>query len=369
MRSSVKSWLAASAVALSVSSAGAKVLEDVVAKVNGKPLYLSEYRKNLRSVLDNFGQNLPEMLADEASVRQIREKVLQQMIDDEVVAQAAEARDIKVHGREIDKGIEEVQETNFRVDPATGKRRSDEEAAKALKAELAKEGLTEEQFRDRIRRQLMARKLMEEEVRSRLKEPDDQKAREAFEKLRAVARGSTDVVKGLPELREQAFLSFGGRIRDLHAERVRVAHILVKVPPNSSMVAKNKALEKAKELKRRIDGGEDFADVAEKQSDDAESAARGGDLGPILRGWMPKAFEDAAFSLSVGQVSQPVETDFGYHLIRVQEKRAQESIQFEKLRLDIKQFLMGMEFQEKLQEFVKRLRAKATIEVQLPADN
>lgn len=368
MHSSVKSWPLAVAVVLAASAAGAKVLEDVVAKVNGKPLYLSEYRKNLRSVLDNFGQNLPEMLADEGSVRQIRQKVLQQMIDDEVVAQAAESRAIKVHGREIDKGIEEVQETNFRVDPS-GKRRSDAEVSEALKSELAKEGLTEEQFRDRIRRQLMARKLMEEEVRSKLKEPDDDKAREAFETLRAVARGSTEAVKGLSELRGQAFLSFGTRIRDLHAERVRVAHILVKVPPNAGMVAKNKALEKAKAIKRRLAGGEDFADAAGKDSDDAESAARGGDLGPILRGWMPKPFEDAAFSLPVGQVSDPVETDFGYHLIRVQEKRAQESVQFDKLRLDIKQFLMGMEFQEKLQEFVKRLRAKATIEVQLPADN
>ena len=76
----------------------------------------------------------------------------------------------------------------------------------------------------------------------------------------------------------------------------------------------------ANELRQRIVDGEDFATLAEQYSDDTTSAVNGGDLGWFGRGAMVTPFEDAAFSLEVGQISEPVKTDFGYHLIEVLEK-------------------------------------------------
>jgi hypothetical protein len=72
---------------------------------------------------------------------------------------------------------------------------------------------------------------------------------------------------------------------------------------------------------RIVDGGEDFAELARQYSEDPGSAPRGGDLGFFGRGQMARAFEDAAFSLETGQVSEPVRTRFGFHLIRVDERR------------------------------------------------
>jgi len=355
------------AALLSVS-AEAKILEDVVARVNGKPLMLTEYRKNLRGMLENVRMNLPEVLKDEEKVTEIREKILEQMIDDELMAQEAEKTRMSIHTRELDKGVQEVMDKGFSVDPKTGRRLTESEKKAALKEAIEEEGLSEEKFRERIKRQMMIRKLIDSRVNAKLKEPSDEAAKEAFKIFQTIAKGSTDVVKGMKEEMGQAYLLFGTRVKNAHMERIRVSHILVKVPPGSSIVAKNDALKKAKGLKKKIDGGADFFELAQSDSDDLESSPRGGDLGPILKGWMPQPFEDAAFALAVGEVSEPVLTDFGYHLIRVQEKRASEPLNFDKLKSEIKQFLMSVDQQEALVKLVESLRAAATLERMLPKD-
>ena len=261
MRSSSRMFPALAAAALGASLAFAaplafaKVLEDVVARVNGKPLLLSEYKKNVRTVMENYQHSLPQIMHDEEALKEVRKKVLDQMIDDELLAQDAEKAGLKIHERELDKGIEEVQERNFRVDDATGKRRTDGETKAALARELEKEGLSDDQFRERIRRQILMRKVVEEKVRPLVKEPDEKRVREAFDKLKAVASGSTDVVKGMTEDVAQAYLAFGLRLHDMSSERVRVSHLLVKVPAAGaapSMVERNQALKRAQELRKKI---------------------------------------------------------------------------------------------------------------------
>ncbi|HAH08084.1 MAG TPA: hypothetical protein DCM05_16430 [Elusimicrobia bacterium] len=369
MRKPSKAVLLAAAAAFLALSAGAKVLEDVVARVNGKPLLLSEYNKNVRSVLDNYQRSMPQLLREEEVQKEIRKKVLDQMIDDELLAQDGEKSAIKITERELTRGIEEIQERSFRVDEMTGKRRSDFEVKKSLADELEREGLSEEQFRERIRRQILMRKVVEEKVRPLVKEPDEKKVQAAFDKLKTVASGSTDVVKGMSEDVAQAYIAFGTRLRDLTSERVRVSHILVKVSAAGaapSMMERNQALKRAEALKKKIADGADFGEVAAKESDDIESAPRGGDLGFILKGWMPPEFENAAFTLPVGEVSEPVETKFGCHLIRVQEKKAKESLLLEKAKDDVVKFLGGIESQVELQNYVKKLRSAATIEIVEP---
>ena len=84
------------------------------------------------------------------------------------------------------------------------------------------------------------------------------------------------------------------------------------------------ALERARELRAEIVGGADFAEVAQRESADPGSAMRGGDLGTFTRGQMVPEFEEAAWSLPVGRVSEPVLSPFGYHLIQVQSRRGDE---------------------------------------------
>jgi parvulin-like peptidyl-prolyl isomerase len=103
-------------------------------------------------------------------------------------------------------------------------------------------------------------------------------------------------------------------------DTICVSHVLVATEDRSDA----EALARAEELKASIDGGAAFRTVASEQSDDQGAAAQGGDLGCGSRGRFPEAFEDAAYALDVNQVSDPVQTQFGYHLIRLEDRNAAE---------------------------------------------
>jgi peptidyl-prolyl cis-trans isomerase D len=105
-------------------------------------------------------------------------------------------------------------------------------------------------------------------------------------------------------------------------EQVRARHILVALDPGADDAAKAAARAKLDGAKKRIEAGEDFAAVAKELSDDPGSKDAGGDLGFFKRGAMVAPFEEAAYALEPGQLSEPVETPFGFHLIRVEEKKA-----------------------------------------------
>jgi parvulin-like peptidyl-prolyl isomerase len=111
-------------------------------------------------------------------------------------------------------------------------------------------------------------------------------------------------------------------------ESVKAKHILIRVKGAPMPGAEGKpeltdeqALAKANEVRAKLVGGADFAVVAKADSDDTGSAAQGGDLGEFRRGMMVPPFEQAAFSLKVGEISQPVKSPFGYHIIVVQEHK------------------------------------------------
>lgn len=121
------------------------------------------------------------------------------------------------------------------------------------------------------------------------------------------------------------------------AERVHARHILVKMDRTPTPAAKDAAKKKAEALREEIKGGKDFADVAKRASEDPGSKALGGDLGTMDRassGWVP-AFANAAFSQKVGEISAPIETPFGFHLIQVLEKKPTEDRALEQVRGEI----------------------------------
>jgi len=108
-------------------------------------------------------------------------------------------------------------------------------------------------------------------------------------------------------------------------EVVKARHILIRVKgaaspatPGKPELTDEEAKAKAEEVRKRIIGGEDFATVAKAESDDKGSAAMGGDLPEFKRGMMVPQFEQAAFSAKVGDISEPVKSPFGYHIIQVQ---------------------------------------------------
>lgn len=108
-------------------------------------------------------------------------------------------------------------------------------------------------------------------------------------------------------------------------ESVKASHILIRVKgapmpaaPGKAELTDEEALAKAQAIRKRVAGGEDFATVAKAESDDTGSAQNGGSLGEFHRGQMVPPFEQAAFSMKPGDISEPVKTPFGYHIIKVE---------------------------------------------------
>jgi len=119
-------------------------------------------------------------------------------------------------------------------------------------------------------------------------------------------------------------------------EQRQASHILIGFKPDASAEDKAKALEKARQIADQIrKSPSSFSDLARKNSDDPGSAAKGGDLGYFNRGMMVKSFEDAAFSMKQGETSEPILSDFGYHIIRVTGIKPGKTKSLEQVRAEI----------------------------------
>jgi parvulin-like peptidyl-prolyl isomerase len=141
-------------------------------------------------------------------------------------------------------------------------------------------------------------------------------------------------------------------------EQVRARHILIRVQgspaavrPGQKDLTEAEALAKAQDLRKRIQAGEDFAQLARQESDDTGSGAKGGDLGFFRHGQMVPSFEEAAFAMQPGDLSEPVKTPFGYHVIKVE---AKESKSFEDVRPELERRLRPEQAQKTLEELQKK---------------
>ena len=150
------------------------------------------------------------------------------------------------------------------------------------------------------------------------------------------------------------------------SESVKASHILKKFPEDATDEQKAKTKTAAEELLKTVNAelaaGTDFAELAKEHSDDT-SAAQGGDLGYFERGQMVKPFEEAAFdTLSPGEVSDLVETIYGYHIIKVEEKKAPENQPFEQVQFEIQQKLVQVSGVDKAKEVASDLLYQIEIE-------
>lgn len=138
-------------------------------------------------------------------------------------------------------------------------------------------------------------------------------------------------------------------------EQAKARHILIRfkgspvaVKPNQPDLGEEEALAKTKAIRERLVKGEEFAAVAKAESDDTGSGAQGGDLGVFGHGRMVPVFEEAAFKLPIGEVGQPVKSQFGWHLIQVQERTVRN---FTEVKADIDKRLQTENAQKAMQAF------------------
>lgn len=180
-----------------------------------------------------------------------------------------------------------------------------------------------------------------EDVKDRVKDDYvNEKKDELFEKWLAEAKEKGE----FPELPE-----------------IRARHILIRLSQDASEEEVQAAYAKIEEIQQKLAAGEDFAALAEEYSDDPGSKARGGDLGWFGYGRMVPEFEAAAFALDVDEISEPVRTQFGLHLIQVLEKRTSDA-----LKNEIKTAYIQQERSRRFEEWVQEAMAQAEIEIKDP---
>ncbi len=160
-----------------------------------------------------------------------------------------------------------------------------------------------------------------------------------------------DLFKGKDEVSDEEVESYYREKKEkfMEGERVRVRHIIVKTLPE------------AEEIKKRLKSGEDFVKLAKKYSI-SPSRAKGGDLGYIERGKAGKEFEKAAFSLKRrGEISSIVKTSFGYHIIRLEDRKKPKQRTFSEAKEEIRRFLREKKREGILTAYLKELREEAQV--------
>ena len=146
-------------------------------------------------------------------------------------------------------------------------------------------------------------------------------------------------------------------------EMVRARHILIKAPSSASEEEKKKAYEKAENILEKINAGEDFTKIASEMSDDSHTKSTGGDLGFFSRGRIVKPIEDAAFSTEPGKVSGIVNTQFGYHILKIEEKKDPRIQPYEEVKEKIKQSLLQERQKTKMTEFIENAMKDANVQM------
>lgn len=127
---------------------------------------------------------------------------------------------------------------------------------------------------------------------------------------------------------------------------VRPRHILVSLKQNATKAQSDSALVRADSIYNALIKGADFAELAQRCSDDKGSARRGGDLSWVQRGYMVKEFEDAIFAMKPGEISKPILSPFGYHIIKVEAK--QNFFPYDTVRADIHRFIESRGLRERI---------------------
>ena len=290
-------------------------LPDVLARVNGEAVTKADFDRLIKNREANANQSIPPERRDE-----IYRNTLDELVTYTVLSQETRARKVTVSDAEVDSHVQQMRA-----------RFPNEEA---FKKALDARGMTIEKLKEDTRVDISINKMVENEVASQAA-PSDTQVREFYDKN--------------PEKFKQD-------------EAVRASHILFRVDENADAATKKKAMDQAQAVLKEARAGADFAELAKKHSADG-SAQQGGDLNFFTRGQMVPAFDQAAFAMKPGEISDIVTTQFGYHIIKVTDHRAASTVPFEQVSGRIKEYLVEQQKQQKAGAFIESLKQKAKIEV------
>lgn len=292
-------------------------LPDVLARVNGEAVNKAEFDRAVSALEARNGGPVPAEQRD-----RILREVLDQIVSYKLLIQESRARKIATADAEVDERVKEIQ-----------KQFPSEDAFKQM---LTSRKTTLDQVRSDIRQDITVQKLIANEI--------------TVEKVGVKPEQLTDFYAKNPDQFKQP-------------ERVRASHILIMVPKGADEAAKTAARNKAADILKDVKAGKDFAALATQHSQDPGSAKNGGDLGFFQQGQMVGPFNDVAFKLAPGSVSDLVETEFGFHIIKVAEKQTARTVPLEEVRPQLEQYLERQNREQQTDAFVNGLKAKGKVEI------
>jgi peptidyl-prolyl cis-trans isomerase C len=291
-------------------------IPDVLARVNGEKIERWEFDNSVKRVEARAGGPVPPDKRDE-----VLRGVLDQLVAYHLLAQESHARKLVVADAEVDARLADIRK-NFPTE-------------EAFKQGIAAQGLTLDQLKAQAKTSLEVAKVIETEVNSKVAVQDPEVKTFYDQNLERFKQGDT----------------------------VHAAHILIGLPQGATPEQKAEAKTRATAVLKTVRAGGDFATLARANSSDQGSAQNGGDLGFFPKGQMTPAFEEAAFKLKPGTVSALVETPFGFHIIKVMERRPPRTAPFAEVSGQIKDFLTQGQREQKLEKFVEEVKAKGKIEI------
>lgn len=303
-------------------SSSKAVVDRVVAVVNQEIIMFSEVEKWSRSFQEEIQSE--DRLERQERIQEVFRKVLEKLIEEKLIDQEAKKFGIKVTGKEIEGSIEELRRRNA----------VDQEKFEKL---LAAEGLTLEALKKEIEKRILRTKLIQGEVKVESKVEEKE--------LRDFYRKNMD----------------GYRIH----ESYRTSHILFLIPKEATLEQIREIRKKCQEVLEKIRGGEDFGEMAFLSSEDTVSRKDRGDLGYFKRGELLPALEREAIRLRVGEVSGVIRTEFGFHLIKLLDRKGGEPPPFEEIKEKVQADYYDKEMEKAFQQFLSKLKEKSIIEIKL----
>jgi foldase protein PrsA len=297
-----------------------------VAKVDGKVIGQEKYNKNLIIFKKNYegvyGTEIWSVdVGGKTFLQAVQENVLDKMISDEVIIQYMEKNKIEIDTAEVEKQY--------------GDYKAKTEQQADIKKFFEENKIDENFIKEQIRTELYVKKFREEAEKDL--GLDDKKLEDYYNK-------NLEAYKDV---------------------QVKASHILFKTvdaekkPLPADQVKKIE--ETAKEVLKRVQAGEDFTKLATEFSEDPGSAKQGGDLGYFPKGMMVPAFEETAFTLQPGETSELVKTEFGYHIIKVMDKKSEQKA-FESVKEEIKRKLIEDGINEKIEALKNEKKIEKNME-------
>jgi parvulin-like peptidyl-prolyl isomerase len=307
--------LALAAFALAPVLPASEVVNRILIHVNSRIITQSQFDARIE-------QNIRENGAPPAAQREeFKKSVMEELVNEALLEDRARELDLITTDQEIEDQIKRLKEQN--------NVKSDEEFAKSLAAS----GLTIDRLRDQLRRSQTLQRVVGREVQAKVDLSDDA--------LRLIYEREKDSWK-IPE-------------------KAHLAEILVSNGDDSGAAAR-----KAKQASDLLKGGAKFEAVVKDFSDGA-TKGKGGDLGFVAKGELAADIDKAVFSLPVGAVSDPIQTRFGWHLVKVLEKVPVSYKPFADVKAELLKREQDTQFQKKLAEYLDKLKRDAVIKVNVEA--